>query len=238
MTKPGASRRGAFVTAMFVAALLLASASSAATPSDPRTPTNALAGTLTMLGTLPPFVFFSVMAVVCVLPVPASLFYVFGAAAYGPATALAWASLGIAGNVWLGQTLSARALRPLAMRLLARRNATIPSLRGGRDDALVIALVRITPGVPLFVQNCVLGLANADLPLSLAISTPIQLAYATGFALFGQAAFHGRLGGTLLGLALIASVSLVARLLHRRLSAHASAAPIGAKPTDTSSPRD
>ncbi|MFO0688470.1 MAG: hypothetical protein U0900_07170 [Myxococcota bacterium] len=179
------------------------------------------------LGTLPPFVFFGVMALVCVLPVPVSAFYVGGAAIYGPQTTLAWVALALAVNIWLGQTLAARALRPLALRLLAARKIRPPELRDGGDALAFVVLVRIAPGVPFFAQNLVLGLANVDRLRSLAVSLPIQLLFASGFVLLGQSAFEGRLGVAALAVGLIGSVSLAARLVYRRLAARALGASVG-----------
>lgn len=171
-----------------------------------------------LLGQLPPFVFFGVMAIVCVLPIPVSAFYVAGAAIYGPQTTLACVSLALAFNIVLGQTLASRALRPLALRLLAARNIRMPELREGSDVLAFVVLVRIAPGVPFFAQNLVLGLADVDRMRSLVVSLPIQLVFASGFVLLGQSAFEGRLGVAAAAIGLIGSLSLAARLVHRRLA--------------------
>lgn len=177
---------------------------------------------LARLGQLPPFAFFGAMAVLCVLPVPVSAFYLGGAALYGTGATLAWLPFALAGNVWLAQTLAARGLRPLAARVLTARGLRVPMLREG--DALPFTvLIRIAPGVPFFAQNLLLGLAEVDRLRSIAVALPIQLAFASGFILLGRSAFEGRLGMLVLALGLIASVSLAARLAHRRLAAHAPA---------------
>jgi len=172
------------------------------------------------LGRLPPFAFFGAMALVCVLPVPVSAFYLGGAALYGTGATLAWICLALAANVWLAQTLAARGLRPLAERVLAARGLRVPVLREG-DELLFTLLVRIAPGVPFFAQNLVLGLAEVDRLRSIAIAVPIQLAFASGFILLGRSAFEGRLGLLVVAVGLIASVSIAARLAHRRLTARA-----------------
>lgn len=181
--------------------------------------------TFALLGSLPPFVFFGAMAIVCVLPVPVSAFYVAGAAIYGPQTTLAWVALALAVNIWLGQTLAAHALRPLALRLLAARKIEPPQLRDGGDALAFVVLVRIAPGVPFFAQNLVLGIADVDRLRSLAVSLPIQLLFASGFVLLGQSAFEGRLGVAAAAIGVIGSLSLAARLVHRRLARRLPAAP-------------
>lgn len=173
---------------------------------------------LALLGTPSPFVFFGVMAVVCVLPVPVSAFYVAGAAIYGSQTTLAWVGLALAINIWLAQTLAARTLRPFALRLLAARKIRPPELRDANDVLAFVVLVRIAPGVPFFAQNLVLGLADVDRLRSLVVSLPIQLVFASGFVLLGQSAFEGRLGVAAAAIGMIGSLSLAARLVHRRLA--------------------
>lgn len=172
-----------------------------------------------VLGTLPPFAFFGAMAVLCVFPVPVSAFYVAGTAIYGPGTALAWISGALAVNIWLGQTLASQGLRPFATRVLEARGIRIPQSQAGRDELWLVVLVRIAPGVPFFAQNLVLGLANVDRARSLAVSLPIQMVFACGFVWLGRSAFEGRLGTAVAAIGLIASVSIAARFLHRRLSA-------------------
>lgn len=171
------------------------------------------------LGELPPAAFFGAMAVLCILPIPVSAFYVTGAAMYGPGTALAWISGALVINIWLGQTLASRGLRPLATRVLAARGIQIPIARNRREERWLVVLVRIAPGLPFFAQNLALGLAGVDTMRSMAISLPIQLAFACTFVWLGQSAFEGRLGTAIAAIGLIASASIAARLVHRRLAA-------------------
>jgi len=92
----------------------------------------------------------------------------------------------------------------------------IPEPSGRSDELLLILLVRITPGIPFFAQNLLLGLADVDLLLALLVSLPIQMIFATGFVVLGQSAFDGNLGMAVLAVGLIGSASIAARLLHRR----------------------
>lgn len=174
---------------------------------------------LDALGRLPPSFFFATMAVVCVLPIPVSAFYVAGAAIYGPLTTLAWVAVALAANIWLSQTLATRGLRPFATHLLESRGMKVPQPRVRRDEILLILAVRLTPGVPFFAQNLALGLANVDRARSLAISLPIQMAFACGFVMLGRSALEGSLGTAIGALGLIVSLSLVARFVHRKLAA-------------------
>lgn len=172
---------------------------------------------LSLIGRLHPVAFFSAMAILCVLPVPVSAFYLGGAALYGTGPTLVGITVALAVNVWLAQTLAARGLRPVATRVLSARGLRVPTLQQG-DELLFTVLVRIAPGVPFFAQNLVLGLAEVDRLRSIAVALPVQLAFASGFILIGRSAFEGRLGTLVVAVGLIASVSIAARLAHRRLA--------------------
>ena len=89
-------------------------------------------------------------------------------------------------------------------------------------DTDFILLFRITPGIPLSVQNYLLGLAEVDFTRYLLISLPVQSVYALAFVWFGHsltgnATWRLVLGGAAL-VALVLAVSLLRRWLMRRRS--------------------
>ena len=69
-------------------------------------------------------------------------------------------------------------------------------------------MLRITPGVPLFVQNYTLGLLGVPLLHSLAIALPISALYASGFVLTGGAIFKGHIGLVVAGVSILAAASI------------------------------
>lgn len=165
----------------------------------------------------PPLVFFGAMAILCTGPVPVSLFYVSAGPLFGTAPALAWIAAALALNITLGHTAAGGLLRPAIEALLARRGLRIPRARNEGDERLLIVLVRITPGIPFFAQNLMLGVAGAGLLRTLVISLPIQMVFATGFVVLGRSAFEGDLGLAVLAIGLIVGGGIVARFVHRRL---------------------
>lgn len=86
-----------------------------------------------------------------------------------------------------------------------------------RKDLVKIAwLLRVTPGVPLFVQNYGLGALGVPLRISLLTALPVVSLYACGFVLTGGAIFDGRLGLAISGLALVATAAIATRFLPKR----------------------
>lgn len=80
-------------------------------------------------------------------------------------------------------------------------------------------MLRITPGVPLFVQNYTLGLLGVPLLHSLVIALPICGLYTSGFVLTGGAIFKGHIGLIIAGFSLLAAASIGINLARRKFAA-------------------
>ena len=72
-------------------------------------------------------------------------------------------------------------------------------------------LLRITPGVPVFIGNYLLPLGGVGLKEYLLISFPIQFGFAIGFIIFGDSIMAGNIRWGLLAVALIIALKLVLR---------------------------
>ena len=120
----------------------------------------------------------------------------------------------IALNVMWTHSLAAGPARKRLVRLMGARLQSWFAMP--RTNLLQVAwLLRVTPGVPLFVQNYALGALGVPLRLSLLTALPVLSLYTCGFVLTGGAIFNGRLGGAISGLALVAAAAIAARLLLR-----------------------
>ena len=86
------------------------------------------------------------------------------------------------------------------------------------DHLRVVCLLRVTPGVPLFVQNYVIGLLGIPLRFSLALALPITGLYICGFVLTGGAIFEGRIGIIILGVSLLLAATILVRFIRERVS--------------------
>jgi uncharacterized membrane protein YdjX (TVP38/TMEM64 family) len=165
---------------------------------------------------LPAPVYFTVMALACILPLPISPFYVASGPLFGFETALLWIAPAIAANQLLTHGLADSVLRPWIERQLARRGHSVPKPRTKREQTLVTLLIRISP-MPYSFQNWILGLSRIERLRYLAISWPIQMGYAAGWVLLGQSAFEGRFGIATVAVSLILCLALLARWGRGRL---------------------
>ncbi|HKK51505.1 MAG TPA: hypothetical protein VKA74_07950, partial [Myxococcota bacterium] len=127
-------------------------------------------GSWALLQTAPPLVFFISMALICLLPVPISLFYVSAGPLYGIVPALLWIVPAIALNQVLAHGLCNGVLRPSIERMIESRGYTVPRVTKKGDQTLFTTVVRITPGFPYFLQNLVLGIAGVERTRYLLIS--------------------------------------------------------------------
>lgn len=179
---------------------------------------------LTMLGwerlqEAPPIAYFSVVFIASLLPIPASVLYAGAGTLYGVPTTLLW----IAFTAVLANTIiffiCSSFLRPTLIRLVEQRGHVVPTIDSDGDANLLIAFIRITPGIPYFLQNWIIGLSGVALVRSLAITLVIHMVYASGFVILGRSAFEGELGQVALAIALLVAISILARAAHGRIKA-------------------
>ena len=179
----------------------------------------ALVGRMSAAG---PVVFFSAMAVLPGLGVPNSPFALAAGPVFGERLGLPVVTmLGLAAitfNLTLTYWLARRWLRPLCARLLARFGYTLPTVETG-DVTDLIVLIRVTPVVPFFVQNYLLGLADVPFVRYLCVSVAIQGSLNVAFILFGDALNHGRGKMALTAAFLIAMLAVGTHLLRNHYGA-------------------
>jgi uncharacterized membrane protein YdjX (TVP38/TMEM64 family) len=117
-------------------------------------------------------------------------------------------------NLSLTYWLARRWLRPGCARMLARFGYTLPEVETGDVNDLIV-LIRVTPVLPFFVQNYLLGLADVPFVRYLLISLAIQGSVNVAFILFGDALNHGRGGMALTAVLLIAMLAVGTHLLRK-----------------------
>ena len=101
---------------------------------------------------------------------------------------------------------------------------------GQKDRIRLAVLLRVTPGVPLFVQNYVLGLLAVPFLPYILISVPLNGVFVIGFVLTSGAIFEGRLGMAISGVAVLVAAIVLVHLLRARFKA--------VKPEATGAPAD
>lgn len=141
-----------------------------------------------------PLVFFGAMALLPSFGVPNSPFALTAGPVFGERLGLPVVTLlGLAAitfNLTLTYWLARRWLRPVCARWLARFGYKLPAVGTG-DVTDLIVLIRVTPVLPFFVQNYLLGLADVPFLRYLVISMGIQGSLNIAFILFGDALSHG-----------------------------------------------
>lgn len=131
--------------------------------------------------------------------------------------ACALALLALALNMTWTYWLAAYPGRRFVEKLISATSMRFPDLPH-RDHVRLILILRLTPGIPLFVHNYVLGFLRTPflyyLPLSLLLAGPI----ACGILITGGALFEGRVGLAFAGACLLIVGILVTKMLRTRLA--------------------
>lgn len=171
------------------------------------------------LNTTHPALFVAAMVLLPLGPFPASVLFILAGARFGTGLGFGLAMAALAANMSLGYWLARRVVRAPLERWLAGRGHAIPRFEKG-DELRFLLLFRITPGMPLCVQNYVLGLAEVRFGLYLPVSLAAQFPYVLGFVWFGQSLTQSSAWKIALGVAAlvaaILAVSLLRRVLQRR----------------------
>ncbi|GHC06762.1 TVP38/TMEM64 family protein [Cerasicoccus arenae] len=139
---------------------------------------------------------------------------------YGPVYGMIVAMIGIAINDTLAYWVARSFLRGPLLRLLERRKIKVPAVPD-EDEIRVIALLRITPGTPLFLQSYLLGLAKVSYWRYILVSVPIQALHAAGFVVFAGAIFEGSVGMIVFAVFLLIAIVIIFRMVHSHHKARA-----------------
>lgn len=167
-----------------------------------------------------PFAFFAAMAVLPSLGFPVSAFTLSAGPAFGEQMGLpaliGAAALSMAVNLALSYWISRYAMRPWIERLARWAGYKLPTVKPGDHLGLVL-LVRLTPGPPYALQGVVLGLAEVPFRIYLIVSWLVVMGYTTAFIVFGKALMEGKGGAVAIGVALLAIVVIIVRMVRRNV---------------------
>jgi uncharacterized membrane protein YdjX (TVP38/TMEM64 family) len=176
---------------------------------------------LTVMADAGPVIYFLAMAIIPAFGAPMFPFAAMASVVFRERMGLPVVILcGIAAltfNLSITYWLARRWLRPWLTRLLARFGYRLPEVESG-DTTDLIVLLRVTPGVPFFVQNYLLGLANAPFGRYLAISCAIQWVMNAAFMLLGDALSQGRGKLAMTAILLLATVAVATHLVRKHMA--------------------
>lgn len=175
-----------------------------------------------------PGVFFAAMVLLPALGAPMLAFALTAGPLFGERLGTLTVTLlglaAITANLTLTYWLARRALRPGLTRLCARLGYALPRVEAGDATDLVV-LLRVTPGVPFFVQNYLCGLAEVPFRKYLTVSCAIAWLYNCAFILFGDALKQGRGKMALLAIGLLAALAAGTHLARKHYGKKQPAAP-------------
>lgn len=157
-----------------------------------------------------PSVLLLAIAILPCIGFPVSPLLVAGGLAYGIPIGLTLGFVGIFLNNALAYLLAAYPLRRFIEGLIHTRGWKIPSIPKSEETRVIIVL-RITPGIPLPMQNYILGLARVPFLKCMILSILAQGLAIIAFVVTGGSLFEGSWGLIVLGVILIVVMMLVAK---------------------------
>lgn len=168
----------------------------------------------------------SALVLLPLVGVPVSPFMILAGAKWGIGLGWLVCVAGLAVHFTIAWALAVWLVRDWIFRLLQwlAPDLEIPDKTVRRDVAWIL-FFRITPGIPLFVQNYALGLARVRFAPYMIYSMAVQSVYAMSFILFGSAIFTGRIGqaaaGVLLAVAALVAFKLIRTSIEDRRNSRA-----------------
>jgi uncharacterized membrane protein YdjX (TVP38/TMEM64 family) len=153
------------------------------------------------------------------LPIPVSaLFFTAGVVWRNePLMAVSWSMLAITLNLAWTYWLAAGPARRLVERLLASSSIRIPDLPRG-DHFRLILVLKLTPGIPFFFQNYLLGFLRAPFTLYLILSVLCNGIVGTGVILSGVGVGGGNLKWGIWGISIIALGVVLTQVVRSRVT--------------------
>ena len=141
-----------------------------------------------------PVEFFIAMALLPAVGFPVSAFTMTAGPVFGPVmgvgTVILCCVAALAVNVALSYWIAARALRPLALRIVRWLGYELPEIRGNSVWTVTL-LVRIVPGPAFFLQSYLLGLARVPFGVYMMVSMIVTAAYTAAMVLLGDGLVRG-----------------------------------------------
>ncbi|HEY1763719.1 MAG TPA: VTT domain-containing protein [Opitutaceae bacterium] len=163
--------------------------------------------------------FFGAIVVLPAIGAPLSPFTLSAGEAFAPTMTMAGVVLAvlaaIAGNLALSYWLARYALRPILSRLAAYYGYRVPRVTKANSLSIILVL-RLTPGIPFFMQSYILGLAEVPFRLYMMVSWLCTVPMVIGAVILGEGIFGGHLKTTVIGVVVIVVAVIVVHWLRKR----------------------
>ena len=171
-----------------------------------------------------PWLLFAALVFLPGLPIPTSALLVLAGTVWRerPLTACAVCLVAMALNMRWTYWVAARPGRRWVVKLLAAMDFRVPELPEGNDLRMILIL-RLTPGLPFFVQNYLLGFFRVRFRLFLPVSMGCSGLIASGIVLSTAGVAGGNLTPVLTGVGLIVVGMVVVQMIRERLGSKSAA---------------
>lgn len=156
-----------------------------------------------------PLPFFAAMAVLPMLGLPITPFFVLAGATFGTRLGLVGSGLALGLNLAVSYWLAHTAIRPWLESLLRRLGYELPDYEKNKKGAVRFTFsVKLAPGIPAFVKNYGLGASGVPFPLYFGASMLTTGLYAAVLILLGESLFEHDLNRTVVAGAVIVVAAL------------------------------
>lgn len=165
-----------------------------------------------------PAVYFTAMALLPAVGVPMLSFTLTAGPMFaerlGLGTVVFLSLLAITVNFVLSYFLARRAMRPVVHKLMTWLGYQLPDL-DEKDATDITIIMRVTPGIPFFAQNYLLGLAGVSFTKYLLITCIFTWTLSAAFVVFGDALVRGQGKMALVAASLLVAATCVTHLIRR-----------------------
>ena len=167
-----------------------------------------------------PALIYVAIVILPAMPFPLSVLLLAAGVVYGERYGLFYAGLlastAIIINLSCTYWVARFPARRLVERLVRRFDFEIPELP--KHHVLRFTIIfRVTPGIPFFLQNYILGLAGVPFRPYFIVSSLAQLVWTFGFVVSGGAIFKGNAGLAIAGVCLLVVATLITQSIRRQL---------------------
>ena len=163
-----------------------------------------------------PLIFFTALALLPLIGMPVSIFYLVAGASFGLPLSIGGAAVALAINISLSYWIARNLLRRAVELLLSHTHFKIPQVRGNNYVMLTL-FVRIMPGVPFFLQSYLLGIAQVPFRIYFLISWSVAFLSSMGMIILGNSFQSSNVGQAVFAVFLVVALLIMVRLIRQRL---------------------
>jgi len=165
-----------------------------------------------------PWIFYLAFALLTLVGIPATPFFLVGGVAFPLWQNLIGLLLGLVLHFTLAHLISSHWLREPIRRFLIKRGWKPPDVEPG-NVWKTAWMIKFAPGIPMFLKTYTIGVAGLPLHVLMGVSLPTTMLYALAFLTLGHTALQERSGWILGGMALLVFVLAAWRFLKTRRAA-------------------